>query len=56
MDKFLTLCWDCRQTMQEAYTLKEADTQKLAKKKCDNCGGTFFLRYCQIKSKGKEDL
>ena len=61
MDKFITLCFECRSLFKDHYRLEAYDTDVIPEAKgrdgkkaaaCENCGNRFDLRVCRIRSKG----
>ena len=56
MDKFVTLCFECRELFREFYRVDVEDsaTPEVKKNKeavCENCGTKFGLTVCRIRTK-----
>ena len=53
MDKFVTLCYDCRDLFREFYRVDVEDsaTPKGKKPVCENCGKEWGLKVCRVRSK-----
>lgn len=60
MDKFVTLCFDCRTLMKDHYrvdvydsdVIPETRENRAGKKKpsCENCGKHFDLAVCRLRT------
>ena len=55
MDKFITLCWECRKLMRDAFDVYEYDS-RFVKDKCENCGKQILLKYCRVLNKPKGEM
>jgi len=56
VDKFVTLCYDCRDIIGEFYRLDIEDSAAPEKTKgkdpaCENCGAKYGLKVCRIRTK-----
>ena len=59
MDKFITLCFECRDIIGEFYRLEIVDSATPEAKKnkdpvCENCGARFCLKVCRVRTKGEK--
>ena len=60
MDKFVTLCFECRELFREFYRVDVEDSAVPEAKKnkepvCENCGTKFGLKVCRIRNLPKEE-
>lgn len=52
MDKFVTLCYDCRDLFREFYRVDVEDSAHPNGKDpvCENCGAKYGLKVCRIRT------
>ena len=63
MDKFVNLCWECRELLRKYYRLDAydeataipGDRRPVGRKRqvpaCENCGERYGLKVCRVRSK-----
>ena len=64
MDKFVTLCWECRTIFRDHYRVDVCDDDVKPEAKgrpgkkavrCENCGEKYSLRVCRIRPLPEEE-